>query len=191
MHKLTELLVAMKRLQVKDISASLLAEAWKLYESSFPTEERRNWNQQQAIMQLEAYHFDLVMYNHELVGILLWWEFATIRYIEHFAIQTSQRNSGFGKTCLENFIAESDVQVLLEVEKPEDSLKQRRIGFYQRLGFHLNAYDYAHPPYLEGGDFVELLLMSYPDKLREDELQTFKTKGHPVIHRPYFEKNPG
>ncbi|WP_299578182.1 GNAT family N-acetyltransferase [uncultured Sunxiuqinia sp.] len=181
----------MRRFRLYNDTDQRLADAWNLYEQSFPSEERRSWHLQQEIMKHESYHFDLILVDEAFVGILLWWEFETIRYIEHFAISSTQRNSGLGKRCLEAFLAESHQQVLLEVEKPEDSLKQRRIGFYERIGFYLNNYDYAQPPYQEGGPFVELLLMSYPAALSEADFQVFLTECHPIIHHPYFEKNPG
>ena len=179
----------MKRLRLKDASSPLFVKAWNLYESSFPAEERRNRIQQQAIMMIESYHFDIIMIKEDFIGILLWWELESIRYVEHFAIDTTQRNLGLGKTALEAFIDESEQQIILEVEKPGDSLKQRRIRFYQRLGFILNSYDYVQPPYQEDGNFVELMLMSYPKELSEADLQIFITKCHPIIHRPFFEKN--
>ncbi|MGQ7868075.1 GNAT family N-acetyltransferase [Sunxiuqinia sp. sy24] len=181
----------MKRLRIKNVTDPRLAEAWNLYEHSFPVEEKRNWQQQLEIIKHEMYHFDLILVDETFVGILLWWEFKTIRYIEHFAILSSQRNSGFGKNCLETFLSESDQQILLEVEKPEDSLKQRRIRFYERLGFCLNPYDYAQPPYQEGGPFVKLMLMSHPNDLSEADFRTFRLECHPIIHRPFFEKNTG
>lgn len=46
---------------------------------------------------------------------------------------------------MEEYIRQSGKPVLLEVEPPLGEMEQRRIGFYERLGFHLNPYAYVQP----------------------------------------------
>ena len=47
---------------------------------------------------------------------MLWWGFATYRYIDYFAIDSKQRNKGLGKLILDKFIASQSKPVLLELE---------------------------------------------------------------------------
>lgn len=47
---------------------------------------------------------------------------------------------------LEELARQKAGKVVLEVELPEDSLKKRRIGFYERHGFTFNEYPYIQPP---------------------------------------------
>ncbi|MNY54601.1 hypothetical protein D3C86_1904940 [compost metagenome] len=64
--------------------------------------------------------------------------------------------------------------MLLEVEPPAGELEQRRIGFYERLGFHLNPYDYVQPPLRTGQPDLPLRIMTYPRPIRKSEFQLYR-----------------
>ncbi|MCG8399496.1 GNAT family N-acetyltransferase, partial [Bacillus atrophaeus] len=80
------------------------------------------------------------------LAFLAVWEFAEFVFIEHFAVSEKARNSGIGGKMLEELARQKAGKVVLEVELPEDSLKKRRIGFYERHGFTFNEYPYIQPP---------------------------------------------
>ena len=63
---------------------------------------------------------------------------------------------------------------MLEVEPPNGVLEQRRIGFYERLGFHLTPFDYVQPPLREGQADLPLRIMVYPKPLQDEEFNLFK-----------------
>jgi hypothetical protein len=63
---------------------------------------------------------------------------------------------------------------VLEVEPPVDEWTRRRIGFYERLGFHLNHFDYVQPPLREGRADLRLQIMSYPGALAEQDFAPCK-----------------
>lgn len=168
--------------RIKDTEHVLFAAAWQLYKKSFPPEERRQLRTQKKIMNHPQYHFELITDKQLFVGFILWWGFDDVRYIEHLATFPHLRGKGYGLRILENFIAKSDVPVLLEVEHPTDDISRRRIGFYRRAGFVLNEQAYSHPPYKKGGDYVPLMLMTCPNAIKENELRRFLDKHHPVIH---------
>lgn len=159
----------------------LFSRAWELYESAFPPDERRTPHPQSKVMQRAAYRFEVVTDRDTFVGILLWWHFGDVRYVEHLATLPGLRGKGYGKQVLETFVAESDIPVWLEVEPPTDEMKRRRVGFYQRLEFVLNPHSYMQPPYTEGSRPVPLLLMTYPTTVTETAVSDFCRVYHPVL----------
>lgn len=168
--------------KITDINHPLFAKAWELYLRSFPPQERRQLRTQRKIMGNPLYHFELVTDGDLFVGFLLWWSFDDVRYIEHLATTPQLRGGGYGARILGDFILQSDVSVLLEVEHPTDEMSRRRIGFYDRAGFILNDRPYTHPPYKKGGKPVSLMLMTYPTAITNESLNRFLGEHHPVIH---------
>lgn len=172
----------MKYISIKDTNHPLFAKAWKLYKQSFPPEERRQLRTQIKIMDRPLYHFDIITEKDELIGFMLWWSFEDVRYIEHLATLPSLRGKGYGLQILEHFLTQSEIPVLLEVEHPTEEINKRRIGFYERIGFVLNKHTYQHPPYKKGGQYVSLMLMTYPKAITAKEARHFCEKHHPIIH---------
>ena len=168
--------------EIKDINHPLFIKAWLLYRNSFPSDERRELRAQRKIMSHPAYHFEVITEEYLFVGFILWWQFEDMCYIEHFATSPALRGKGQGHTILEQFIAKSEVPLILEVEHPTEPIKQRRIGFYQRLGFVLNNHHYVQPPYKKRGDALNLLLMTYPNAISTQDVVHFCTQYHPIIH---------
>lgn len=157
--------------------------AWDLYENSFPIEERRSISSQKLIMNHPNYNFEIVMVNNELIGIILWWGFNDIRFIEHFTTTENIRGKGFGKAIIEKFKQQNSLPILLEVDIPKQNIDQRRIEFYQRLKFYLNPHFYQQPPLNKEHKALALLLMSYPDPISVVYIENFKKQYHPIIYQ--------
>lgn len=174
---------AMNQIKLESISDNYFHIAWKLYEDAFPLEERRSLNAQTQVMKKSNYHFDILMDENQFIGFLLWWDFETLKYIDHFATSAEQRNKGFGKLILEKFIDRSDKPIILEVELPNSTINQRRIKFYKRIGFKLNQHYYEVPPLIEGQKSLQLLLMSYPTFLTTKDVEHFTDICHPIIFK--------
>ncbi len=158
---------------------------WALYQSAFPEEERRDHSYQLDALKCKEYHFAAILNADEVVGLMAWWSFDSLVYIEHFAIMENYRSHGYGKEYLGDFVSHSEKPILLEVEPPTEEIRRRRIGFYERLGFHLNAHAYAQPPY-RGEDFVPLMLMTSHYPISEEDVERFKRDCFPIIHFRYF-----
>ncbi len=171
----------MKQVKLENLSDTFFQMAWELYEGSFPLEERRLKDAQARVMKNPDYNFDIVINNKQFIGFILWWDFETLRYVEHFATSTEQRNKGFGKLILEKFMESNDKPILLEVELPHSTINQRRIKFYERTGFKLNPHYYELPPIQEDHSPLQLLLMSYPTPLSEKDVANFIKVFHPII----------
>lgn len=173
----------MELIRIENILDDYFMEAWDLYKNSFPLEERRLIDSQVKLFKNLNYNFDIIIKEEKLIGLLLWWEFDNLRYIEYFATAKRIRNKGFGKLIIEKFIKRSQKPILLEVELPKSEIKQRRINFYERLGFQLNTHFYQIPPMHEGFSALKLLIMSFPYAISENNVRNFTEQCHPVIFK--------
>ena len=81
------------------------------------------------------------------------------------------RGQGMGRNILMQVIEKLAKPVILEVEPMHDTNSQRRIRFYERLGFHLCDTPYRMPKLDETHGDLELKLMSYPDPLTPEQFQ--------------------
>ena len=158
-------------------------QAWDLYEISFPLEERRLIDSQINVFKNLNYHFDVIIEDEKFIGFLLWWEFDELIFIEYFATVESIRNKGFGKLIIEDFLKRSQKPIILEVELPDSNIRERRIKFYKRLGFHLNPHFYEIQSVHEGFSALEFLIMSFPYTISENDVSNFVKKCHPIIFK--------
>ena len=146
--------------------------ALELYQHSFPYHEQREAPSQAAILQNDAYHFDLIYDAETFIGLVLYWEFAGLRYTEHFCILPEMRNRQYGKRVLALLQEKGNTQIL-EIDPPVDEISIRRKGFYERCGFVENPYPHVHPPYHGGNQGHELVVMSSPARISQSEYDTF------------------
>ena len=89
--------------------------AQNLFEEAFPEQERPPFS---IIRQRDAgkFHFLVAENGDEPVGILTYWTFDGLVYVEHFAIDEELRNQGLGKAVFLNFLSQQHDQVVLEIE---------------------------------------------------------------------------
>ncbi|SNR39034.1 Ribosomal protein S18 acetylase RimI [Lutibacter agarilyticus] len=173
----------MNLIRLRNISDTYFQEAWQLYEEAFPFEERRILDDQISVLKNSKYHFEVVINENQFIGFILWWDFETLKYIDHFATSAEQRNKGYGKLILNEFINDNSKPILLEVELPTSSTNQRRIKFYERIGFKLNQHPYEVPNAKINEPPLPLLLMSYPNQITSKEVDLFIRKCHPIIFK--------
>ncbi|MET3942126.1 ribosomal protein S18 acetylase RimI-like enzyme [Paenibacillus sp. PvP094] len=159
---------------------------FEMMKQSFPESEYREYAQQKRLLANSRYQL-LIEKNeqNEVIGFLAGWEFEKFRYIENVAVSPAIRGGGIGRRMMERFIKQSDKLVILEVELPEDELKRRRIGFYTRLGFHLEDYAYVQPALREGQRSFPLQIMSYPDPLTSSEFETVRDILYKEVYGVY------
>ncbi len=170
----------MKLKRLKKSTDNDFHQAWELYNDAFPLEERRTLDGQKRVLKRSNYHFEILIDHNQFIGFILWWDLEMFRYIDHFATSKSIRNKGFGKLILNTFINNDDKSILLEVELPASSIDQRRINFYERLGFKLNLHDYKVPSSVDNRK-IDLLVMSYPEAISKETLNRFIINNHPII----------
>lgn len=83
------------------------------------------------------FYNNIIFDNETPVGFITYWDFNDFYYVEHFAIDPTLRNGGYGKKTLDYLCKELDRPIVLEVEMPVEEMAKRRINFYQRQGFVL------------------------------------------------------
>lgn len=150
----------LKKLNISDKKDISFVE--KLYIESFPPSERRSVVAMLALFgERKKFAIDIVIKNDRHVGFLTYWDLGEFIFAEHFAIAPEARNGGIGAKVMELFIKEAGKPIVLEVELPTTILSERRIGFYQRLGFkYREDVPYQQPPYLESGKPIPMKLMT-------------------------------
>ncbi|QHW00851.1 GNAT family N-acetyltransferase [Spirosoma endbachense] len=132
------------------------------YEQSFPVEERRSFDQLLQILNCPDMHVVALVDDEHPVGFIIYWQWESLVYIEHFAIDPDRRGQQLGQKALQLLLKQDASYVVLEVELPTDDMSRRRIQFYERQGFSVNAFDYRQPPYRLGGTEIPMKLMSQP-----------------------------
>ncbi len=133
------------------------------YEQSFPVAERRPFPLVRELIDAHpSFTANALLRGDAYLGFITSWEFEAFRYVEHFAIDASARNSGVGGEALRLFLGQNNQPVVLEVELPENDLNRRRIAFYERQGFVFYDQPYFQPPYHpEEPVSLELRLMTW------------------------------
>ncbi len=155
----------------------------QLLHDAFPPEERRDTPQQRAYTDHHPmFRSCLISESGSPVGLISYWDMGDFHYIEHFAIDPTLRNGGYGKRALEHIEQTLHHPIVLEVEAPTDELSTRRIGFYRRLGFTLCERPYMQPPYRQGDGELPMFLMTYGDIDMEKEFERVRD----TIHREVY-----
>ena len=153
----------------------------KIYENSFPKNERRNYKKQKEIIDNPLYSIKPIIKN-DLIGFIATWELSKFTFIEHFALKDSERGKGYGTNFLKEFITNNRKSIILEVELPNTKDAMRRIEFYKKLSFHLNEFEYYQPALNENTSKIPLLIMSYPYKLEKSQFVVIKDELYEKVY---------
>jgi GNAT superfamily N-acetyltransferase len=148
------------------------AEAWELYEKSFPYNERWNAEGYDRAFGDPNFEADGIWRGDEFIGILFHWGADGYRYVEHLAVSPALRGQNMGSAALSAFCRKVG-RVILEIDPPEDDISIRRRHFYERLGFVANPYQYIHPSFRKPFTPHRLVLMSYPGAITYEEARSF------------------
>jgi len=139
---------------------------------SFPASEIRTYENQKKLLERDDYFMIFHEENGQLAGFCGYYRFENFYFVEHLACTSESRGLGIGSKLMRKILAEAKTtgfMIILEVEVPDDEIKQRRVQFYERLGFCLNPYYHCQPPLNSHTEGVELKLMSFPKLLTETE----------------------
>lgn len=148
---------------------------YSIMEAAFPPSERRTREGQLELLNHEQYSVKTKENeNGEIVAFLASWQFPTFSFIEHIAVSSSCRGQGLGKLLIHDHLQSTNKPTILEVEPCCDGITERRIRFYENLGFHKNDFPYMQPPLQKGEDFIPLDIMSTPSLLNDSEFSTIK-----------------
>ena len=154
-------------------------------ENSFPATERRTPEHAERLFRECDYYKVIGTKDNDdkVTSFLAYWLLNDFCFIDHLAVDESLRNKGMGGALVTHFLQNTTLPIILEVEPPTDNTSQRRIAFYQRLGFHLNPYHYEQPSMQPGQPAIPLYIMSYPEPLTEN---TFEGYVKELYRKVYF-----
>lgn len=162
----------MKFIRHMDQKDDIFQKAFSLYQVSFPEKEQRSLDDHIRALADPRFFCETIWEGEQFCGLIFYWELGGFQYIEHLAIEPSLRGSGIGSRCLEEFCKRNQ-KIVLEIDPPIDDISIRRKSFYERLGFHYNGYYYIHPSYQKGCTPHQLLILSWPKPITEEEYRTF------------------
>ena len=132
----------------------------ELLTASFPTDEYRAIAEQREYTESNPlFRMNIIRDGDTPIGMLSYWQFDGYIYIEHFAIDPTQRGKGYGTKAIARIIEEHG-SIVLEVERATDATTSRRIDFYLRNGLTLCPRKYIQPAYRPDSKEVPMHLMS-------------------------------
>ena len=171
-------MMPIERMRLEDFDA-----VFRLLAQSFPAGERRDAAGQCALLSDSAYHIDILRApSGGVQALMALWDFDDFVFFEHFAVDPACRNGGIG-----GLFARYDKPACLEAELPETELAARRIGFYERHGFTVNAdYPYFQPALTPGGSPLSMHLLTTGDARTAAELRAIET----LVHTRVYGKTP-
>ncbi|MBQ9781950.1 MAG: GNAT family N-acetyltransferase [Clostridia bacterium] len=155
-------------------------DAYSLYVNAFPLIERRDKLNHNIALTFNDYHFDFIIKDNNLIGIMLYWEDNDFIFLEHFAILNNLRNNGYGKMAL-NLLKEKNKTIILEVEQPNDELTTRRLNFYKRNGFILTNHNHKQLKFRKNDQELTLKILSYPLPINSEEYNKFYNFLHSKV----------
>ncbi len=168
--------------KIEDPGSPSFREAWKIYQSSFPGDERRSLRIQAQVLRDPRYVFFSVHLEDRMIGILTAWRMGTFTLIDHFAIKRKLRGRGFGTRLMREYLSKNHGKIVLEAERFKTSVAKRRIQFYQKLGFKLNRQTYVQPPYGKGKKPVPGFLLSYPETITGNDFPKIRDKIYGIAY---------
>ena len=165
----------MEIIKITPSDSKLWEQVWRLYIDSFPEWERRRISSHGRATEEDDFNTYIALDDGNLMGLIFYWKNNDFIYVEHLAITSSMRGKSFGSRIIEELIDEyPGYSILLEIDPPTDEISERRLAFYQRLGFMMNDYEYIHPSYSKNVMPHHLKIMSYPEPLSRERFESFK-----------------
>ena len=172
--------------EIRSASDPLYADVAASYAASFPINEQRTPEQQAEAFADTRYRLLAWHDGKSLIAFMGCWTLSQCLYVEHFAVEQTQRGKGTGSAPLSRFCRETATTIILEIDPPDDDISRRRLRFYERIGFRHNGFSHLHPPYRQGFTAHSLHIMSYPRLLTDSEYAAFCTGlTHTVMHLPH------
>jgi len=166
---------------------AMAAQLLSLMREAFPPAERRTEDEFRQLFTHPNVQILCARQDERLQGFLLLWVLDGFVFVENFAVQSDLRGQGLGSDLLRVLTGHFGLPVILEVEPPEDDLTRRRVAFYERNGYHLNACEYYLPCLSDEIErSVQLQIMSAPEPLSEAACRA----AIDVLYRSVYEGKP-
>lgn len=155
--------------RIQSAAQSQVQEWWMLYEVAFPACERRSAAQHVSAMKDSAFRCLHLADETGFVGLLSYWQWEGLCYVEHLAIVPGRRGLGLGHRVLQLL----PQPFILEIEPVVDATTARRLAFYESCGLVRLPQPHVQLSYQAGQPDVPLWLLSLP-ALDEAEVARFE-----------------
>ena len=147
----------------------------RLYEESFPDEERRNRKQLLYLLEnRDDLFFCEIRYDGRSAGLFVYWRLNGFYFLEHLAIFPAMRNHNIGSLLLAYIDLHLPGPRLLEVEPADEGMAGRRIRYYERNGYAVVEKDYVQPAFDPAKRSIPLWIMcneSLSDRQRTEYIR--------------------
>lgn len=148
-------------------------QVFHIMEQSFPRDEYRPYEEQKALLDNPRYYI-CTLRQEKITAFAAIWEFENFIFLEHLATNPEFRNKGLGSKILQELTRNYNKMICLEVELPDEEIKERRIRFYERNGFCFNPYEYMQPAISKGRQPVPLRIMTSGRSVTEEEFEIIR-----------------
>lgn len=135
-------------------------EWWDLYCTAFPAEERRARDTHEQALRDAHFHACSLWDRDAFIGLLTWWQWDDMLYIEHLAIAESKRGKGYGRAALAA-LQQRGQRIILEIEPVCNETTARRLAFYRTCGFRTLPHPHIQFAYQQGFADIPLLLLGF------------------------------
>jgi len=175
------------KLELNELEEKDFERIYDLMKASFQEEETRSY--ENGIKQMQNINYRILTVRNkddDIIGFIADWDLGSFIFLEHFAVDAKYRGLGIGSAMLEAYLEQVNKTVVLEVEDYDTEIEKRRIGFYQRMGFHLSEFGYFQP--ILRGDTdkeIPLRIMSFPEKLTKKGFAEFKNEVFSKIYKVF------
>lgn len=165
-------------------------EVFEIMKSSFPEDEYRTYDEQKALLSDERYKIYVMTdeKTNKIKAFIAAWDFGDFCFLEHFAVSPAFRNAGLGSHMFCETIEKIAKPVVFDVEAPDSEITKRRVGFYNRLGFVLNSYEYSQPSLSPGRKPVPLRMMTKNRRVSREEFELLKNTAYSQMYGKYMGK---
>lgn len=171
----------MDRIRLKSVEHPMFPSFWDIYGSSFPLNERRGIDDQMKIFSDDTYFLEIWVDGQQVLGFIGWWDCGDLSFVEHYAIHSGSRSSGYGSAFLSEWMKGQSKSIILEIEPVVDEITLRRKNFYTRLGFVENDIEHTQPPFHKETGAVPMRIMSYPQSISKDTYVRYSKKQREEI----------
>jgi hypothetical protein len=155
---------------MKSLEINQFEEFYRFLLEYFPYDEVKEYHHYYDLLKRSILNVEYE-YDNGFQYIISYFELENMVFIDYYAICKNNQGKGIGTKVLTSFIKKFNKPVYLEVELPDDEIKQRRIRFYQNIGFKLNQYEYIVPKKVSCTTDLNFYIMSYPQKIDKDKFQ--------------------
>ncbi len=166
----TKMIYMSKFSEIRDIAHNDFKEAIKIYEESFPSNERQSKDTIKKRIKGNLYRMFIGRSKDKVVFMALLYPLKNTDFVllDYMVTDEDFRNKGMGTDFIKNILGKiTPNYLILEVENPNygnnKRQRERRINFYKRLGAkEMKNIRYILPP-LSGNIPTEMILMILPN----------------------------